>query len=73
MLFIPLVPHAQIERGSREEPTFCHAEKEASGKESRETLSEAREGTNYPPREGDSRKPEPRSGEFEGNTRRDVE
>jgi len=73
MLFISLVPHAQIERGSREEPTFCHAEKEANDEESGETLSKAHEGANYPPREGDSRKPEPRSSEFEDDVGRDLE
>jgi hypothetical protein len=72
-LFVPLVPHTQIKYGSREEPGFRHAEKEADDEESGETLSEAHEGANDPPREGESRKPEPRSGEFEDDIGRDFE
>ena len=73
MLFISLVPHAQIEYGSREEPTFCHTQKKAGDKESGETLSETHEGTNDAPREGDSRKPEPWSSESEDDVARDIE
>ena len=58
MLLISFVPHAEIEHGSGEEPRFCHAEKKADDKESGETLSEAHEGANDRPDEGDSRKPE---------------
>ena len=66
-LFVPFVPHAQIEHDPREEPGFRHAQEEASGEESGEVLSEAHKGANGTPDEGESRKPEPRSGEPEDN------
>ena len=71
--FVPLVPHAQIKHDSRGEPTFCDAQEEAGDEESGETLSEAHEGANDPPCEGDSRKPESWSGEFETDISRDFE
>ena len=72
MLFVSLVPHAEIECGSREEAGFCHAEKEADDEEPGETLSEAHEGAHDTPCEGKSRKPESRSGEFEDEIRWDF-
>ena len=57
-MFVSLVPHTEIERGSREEFTFCHAEKEANDKESGETPSESHESANNTPREGECQKPE---------------
>ena len=71
--FVPLVPHAQIIQDSRNEPGFCHAEKEAGDEESGETLSETHEGTDDPPREGDSWKPKPWRCEFEDDISRDFE
>ena len=65
MLFVSLVPHTEIECGSREEARFCHAEKEAYDEEPGKILSEAHKSANDTPREGESRKPELRSGEFE--------
>ena len=73
MLFISFVPHAQIEHDSREESTFCDAQKEAGDKESGETLSESHEGTNDTPCEGDCRKPESRRCELEHEIARDFE
>ena len=73
MLFISLVPHAQIEHDSRDESTFCDAQKEAGDKESGKTLSESHEGTNNTPCEGDGRKPEPRRCELEHEVTRDFE
>ena len=73
MLLISLVPHAQVEHGSREEPRFCHAQKEADGEESGEILSEAHECANDAPHEGESREPESRSGESEDDVTRDFE
>jgi len=73
MRFVPLVPHAQIERGSREEPGFCHTQEETGDEESGETPGEAHEGANDTPREGDSREPESRSGESEDDIRWDFE
>jgi len=64
-LFIPLVPHAQIEHDSGEEPGFRRTQKEAGDEESGKALSEIRQGANGTPHKGESRKPEPRSGEFE--------
>ena len=73
MSLISLVPHAEIEHDSGEEPTFCDAQEEAGDEESRETLSETHEGANDPPREGDSRKPKPWSREFEDKIAWDLE
>jgi len=73
MLFVSLVPHAEVERGSRKDPGFCDAQKEADDEQSGEALSEAHEGANDAPDEGESWKPEPRSGEFEDDVRRDFE
>jgi len=73
MLLVSLVPHAQIERGPREEPGFCHTQEETGDEQSGETLGEAHEGTNDTPREGDGREPEPRSGESEDDIRWDFE
>ena len=73
MLFIPLVPHAQIEHDSGEESTFCDAQEETSDKESGETLSESHEGANDTPCEGDGRKPESRRCDFEDEIAWDFE
>jgi len=73
MLFISLVPHAQIEYGPREESTFCRTQKEADDEQSGETLSETHEGANDAPHESNSRKPEPWSREFEDDVTRDIE
>ena len=72
MLFVSLVPHAQVERGSREEPAFCHTQEESDSQETGEILGEAHEGTNDTPHEGDSRKPEPRRCELENDVARDL-
>jgi len=72
-LFVPLVPHGQIEHESRDEPGFRHTQKEAGDKKSGETLSETCEGANGTPRESESRKPESWSGAFEHEIRRDLE
>ena len=73
MLFFSLVPHAKVERGSRKDPGFCDAQTEADDEQSGEALSETHEGANDTPDEGESRKPEPRSGEFEDDVGRDFE
>ena len=73
MLLILLVPHTKIEYNSREKPTFHDTQEEAGNKESRETLSETHEGTNDPPCEGDSWKPELWSCEFEDKIAWDLE
>lgn len=72
-MFVSLVPHAQIEHHSREEPTFCRAQEEAGGEESGEILSEPREGADDTPQEGESRKPESRRREFEDDVTWDLE
>ena len=72
-LFISPVPHTQIKHDSREVPAFCNAQKEASGEESTETLGKTREGTNDTPYESESRKPEPRRRELEGNVAWNIE
>ena len=73
MLFTSLVPHAQIKYGSRDEPGFCHAQKEANDEEPSEALTEAHEDANDAPDEGESRQPEPRSREFERGVTRHLE
>ena len=73
MLFISLVPHAEIEHDPGEEPAFCDAQKEAGDEESGERLSEPHESADDPPCEGDSRKPESRRCELEGDITRDLE
>ena len=71
-LLVPLVPHAQIEHESGEEPAFCHAQKEAGGEEPTETLSEACEGTDNTPGEDERRKPESRRRELEDDIAWDL-
>ena len=73
MLFISFVPHAQIERSSREEPGFCDAQEEAGDEESGETLGEAHKGTNDTPREGHGRKPKSRRCDFEDDVTWDLD
>ena len=72
-LFVPLVPHAQIEHESGEKPAFCHAQKEAGGEEPTETLSEACEGTDNTPRESECREPESWGRELEDDIAWDLE
>lgn len=67
MLFVPLIPHAQVEHDSREEPAFRDAQKEAGSEQSLKIFREAHEGTNDPPYEGESGKPESRGGAFEND------
>ena len=73
MLFVSFVPHAQIERSSREEPGFCDAQEEAGDEESGETLGEAHEGANDTPGKGDSRKPESWRCELEDDVAWDLD
>ena len=73
MLFGALVPHAQVEHDSREEPGFRRGQKEAGDEQPGEALSEAHQGANDAPREGESWEPEPWSREFEDNVTWDLE
>ena len=73
VLFVPLVPHAEIEHDSREEPTLRSAQEEARGEESAEALSETHEGADDTPHESDCRKPHPRGCKFEDEITRDIE
>jgi len=73
MLFISFVPHAQIERSSREEPGFRNTQEEAGDEESGEALGEAHEGANDAPGEGHGRKPESRGCEFEDDVTWDFD
>jgi len=73
MLFISLVPHAQIEHNSRGESTLCDTQKEADGEESGKILGKAHEGTNDTPCKGEGRKPKPWRRESEDDVRRDLE
>lgn len=54
MLFVTLVPHAQIERDTGNEPTFRDTEEEADGEESGEILGDAHEGAYDTPDQGES-------------------
>ena len=49
MLFVSLVPHAQIKYNSGEEPAFRDAQKEAGGKQPTKIFREAHKGGNDPP------------------------
>lgn len=72
MLFLSFVPHTQIVEDSGGETAFCEAEKEARGEESGEILGDSHERANNTPCEGESRKPNLRGGEFEGDITRDL-
>ena len=72
MLFVSLVPHAQIKHNSREEPAFCDAQKEAGDEQPRKILGEPHEGANDPPYDGDSGKPEPRGRFFQDDVAGDF-
>lgn len=73
MLFISLVPHAQVKDNSREEPTLRDAQKEAGGKQSGYILCEAHERANDPPCEGEGGKPESRRCQLEDDVTGDLE
>ena len=72
-MFVSLVPHTRIKHKSREEPTFCDTQKEASGEESGEIVGETHEGANGAPYESQSRKPEPWGRESENDVGWDLE
>ena len=72
MVFASLVPHAQIEDNSWEESTLCDAQEEADDEKSREIASDAHEGTNDAPYEGEGRKPKLWSCELEDDVEWDL-
>ena len=73
MLFVSLVPHAEVEHDSREQPALCNTQEEARGEETAEASSEAHEGAGDTPYKSDGRKPHPRGREFEDEITRDIE
>ena len=73
LLFVSLVPHAEIEHDSREEPALCDAQEKAGDEETVKASSEAHEGTGDTPYKSDGRKPHPRGCEFEDEITRGIE
>lgn len=73
MLFVSLVPHAQIKYDSGKKSAFCNAQKEAGGEQSGKALSKTHEGANNPPYDGDSGKPESGRRPFEDDVAGDLE
>lgn len=73
MLFISLIPHAQIEHSSRKETAFRNTQKEAGDEQSGKILREAHEGAHNPPYEGKGGKPKPRRRAFENDVTGDLE
>ena len=64
-VFIPLVPHAEVEHDSREKPTLRSAQEKVHSEESAEVLSEVHEGTDDAPHKNGGQKPHPRGCEVE--------
>ena len=71
MLFVLLIPHAEVEHDSREESTLCSTQEEPCCKESVKALSETHEGADDT--ESGGQEPHSWGGEFEDDITWDIE